>query len=112
MLRTKLAILAPCLLAACAPVSRPAPAPAPSATTIAAPSSAPRIEATPEDAPPLVHACGVDPDGDDVDRALLEKPTTLKKGIGAVSQKVTTGSKDAQAYYDQGLAYLHSYVWI
>ena len=33
-------------------------------------------------------------------------------GIGKAHEDVTTSFKDAQAYYDQGLAYLHSYVWI
>jgi tetratricopeptide (TPR) repeat protein len=47
-----------------------------------------------------------------VDPAILDKPTGLKEGIGKVSQKITTGSPRAQAFYDQGLAYLHSYVWI
>ena len=27
-------------------------------------------------------------------------------------QKVSTNSREAQAYYDQGVAYLHSYVWV
>src|SRR6185503_17713107 len=83
---------------------------APSRAT--SPSRAPVTDPTPGDSAPVAHACGVDPDGDDVDRALLERPTTLKKGIGAATQKVTTASKEAQAYYDQGLSYLHSYVWI
>jgi len=48
---------------------------------------------------------------DYVDPAFLEKPTTLKEGIGKVSQKVSTKSRETQAFYDQGLAYLHSYVW-
>ena len=42
----------------------------------------------------------------------MERPTTLQTGIGRVSQKVTTKSSEAQAFSDQGLAYLHSYVWI
>jgi tetratricopeptide (TPR) repeat protein len=49
---------------------------------------------------------------DYVDPAILEKPTSLKEGIGKLSQRVTTNSPRAQALYDQGLAYLHSYVWI
>jgi tetratricopeptide (TPR) repeat protein len=47
-----------------------------------------------------------------VDPVILERPTTLKDGIGRVSQKVTTKSSEVQSFYDQGLAYLHSYVWI
>jgi tetratricopeptide (TPR) repeat protein len=47
-----------------------------------------------------------------VPRELLERPLPLRQGIGKVHEEVTTSSPDAQAYYDQGLAYLHSYVWI
>jgi tetratricopeptide (TPR) repeat protein len=43
---------------------------------------------------------------------ILEQPLPLRDGIGTAHEDVTTISKDAQAYYDQGLAYLHSYVWI
>ena len=48
----------------------------------------------------------------DVDSAFLEKPTTLQEGIGRLSQKVTTRFREAQAFYDQGLAYLESYVFL
>jgi tetratricopeptide (TPR) repeat protein len=47
-----------------------------------------------------------------VPRSILEKPTTLKEGIGKIHDPVTTSSPEAQAFYEQGLAYLHSYVWI
>ena len=47
-----------------------------------------------------------------VPRELLERPLPLRQGIGKVHEEVTTASPEAQAYYDQGLAYLHSYVWI
>jgi hypothetical protein len=43
---------------------------------------------------------------------VLERPVPLRKGIGTVHEPVTTSSKDAQAFYDQGLAFLHSYAWI
>jgi tetratricopeptide (TPR) repeat protein len=43
---------------------------------------------------------------------LLARPIPLRDGIGRAHDSVTTSSKDAQAFYDQGLAYLHSYVWI
>jgi len=43
---------------------------------------------------------------------LLTRPVTLAKGIGHAHDVVATKSKSAQAFYDQGLAYLHSYVWI
>jgi len=47
-----------------------------------------------------------------VPRELLERPALLRDGLGPVHQSVTTSSSEAQRYYDQGLAYLHSYVWI
>src|SRR5262249_57466938 len=43
---------------------------------------------------------------------LAEKPLPLRKGIGTAHDAVATSSKEAQAFYDQGLAYLHSYVWL
>ena len=47
-----------------------------------------------------------------VPKELLERPLPLREGIGKLHEEVTTRSPQAQAYYDQGLAYLHSYVWI
>ncbi len=47
-----------------------------------------------------------------VPEEILERPLPLRDGIGQAHEDVTTISKDAQSYYDQGLAYLHSYVWI
>jgi tetratricopeptide (TPR) repeat protein len=47
-----------------------------------------------------------------VPREVLERPLPLRQGIGKLHEEVTTKSSEAQAYYDQGLAYLHSYVWI
>ncbi|HMG34268.1 MAG TPA: hypothetical protein VKM94_10050 [Blastocatellia bacterium] len=43
---------------------------------------------------------------------VLQRPVPLRTGIGSIHDPVTTSSKEAQAFYDQGLAYLHSYVWI
>ena len=43
---------------------------------------------------------------------ILERPVTLRTGIGRVHHETSTASKDAQAFFDQGLSYLHSYVWI
>jgi tetratricopeptide (TPR) repeat protein len=49
---------------------------------------------------------------------MLDKPVALRDGAGAgrgrgqVHDPVTTRSPEAQALYDQGVAYLHSYVWI
>ncbi len=51
-------------------------------------------------------------DAGPVPEKILERPVTLRTGIGAMHQKVSTSSTEAQAFYDQGLAYLHSYVWI
>jgi len=47
-----------------------------------------------------------------VPRELLDRPLALRQGIGKVHEAVTTSSAEAQAFYDQGLAYLHSFVWI
>jgi len=45
-------------------------------------------------------------------KELLERPLPLREGVGKLHEEVTTKSSEAQAYYDQGLAYLHSFVWI
>jgi tetratricopeptide (TPR) repeat protein len=47
-----------------------------------------------------------------VPREVLQRPVPLRTGIGRTHEAVTTSSPDAQAFHDQGLAYLHSYVWI
>lgn len=47
-----------------------------------------------------------------VPREILERPVPLRQGIGMVHEKVTTSSPEAQAFYDQGVAYVHSFVWI
>jgi tetratricopeptide (TPR) repeat protein len=43
---------------------------------------------------------------------ILERPVTLRTGIGRAHDQTATTSKEAQALYDQGLAYVHSFVWI
>jgi len=43
---------------------------------------------------------------------VAERPVTLRTGIGSAHDAASTSSAQAQAFYDQGLAYLHSYVWI
>jgi len=50
--------------------------------------------------------------GGPVRREILERPVPLRPGIGTLHEKVATASAEGQAFYDQGLAYLHSYVWI
>ena len=43
---------------------------------------------------------------------LLNRPVALREGIGTVHCKVSTANPQAQAFYDQGIAYLHSFEWI
>jgi tetratricopeptide (TPR) repeat protein len=47
-----------------------------------------------------------------VPEEILNRPVALRQGIGVYHEKVTTSSPLAQKFYDQGVAYLHSYVWI
>ncbi len=47
-----------------------------------------------------------------IPREFLERPLPLRKGIGSAHDAVSTRLPQAQAFYDQGLAYLHSFVWI
>ena len=44
--------------------------------------------------------------------AIVERPVALRDGIGRAHEAITTSSKTAQAFYDQGLAFLHSFVWL
>ena len=48
----------------------------------------------------------------DVPMDLLSRPVTVRRNIGPAHDIVATSSREAQAFYDQGLAYLHGYVWI
>jgi len=43
---------------------------------------------------------------------VMKRPVALTDGAGRMHQKVSTDSAEGQAYYDQGIAYLHSYVWV
>ena len=47
-----------------------------------------------------------------VPQAILQRPISLHPGAGTIHEAVTTASAQAQSYYDQGLANLHSYFWI
>lgn len=47
-----------------------------------------------------------------VPREILSRPVSLRMGTGNAHEAVTTSSADAQELYDQGLDYLHGYVWI
>jgi tetratricopeptide (TPR) repeat protein len=44
--------------------------------------------------------------------ATLQRPVTLRDGIGIAREAVTTTSENAQRYYNQGLAQLQSFSWI
>jgi tetratricopeptide (TPR) repeat protein len=43
---------------------------------------------------------------------IVTRPVSIRSGVGRAHDGTSTASKDAQAFYDQGLAYLHSFVWI
>lgn len=43
---------------------------------------------------------------------VVARPLPLRTGIGQAHETVTTKVPRAQQFYDQGLAYLHAYVWI
>lgn len=87
-----------------------AASPAPPTKAALPADAAPSDAIKPEDAAKETH-CSLT-DQPDVDRAYLEKPVTLRPGVGNVSFKVTTRSAQAQAFFNQGLAYIHSYVWL
>ena len=62
--------------------------------------------ASAQDAEHAAHGAGPVP------REILDRPVSLRTGIGTVHEKVSTTSAEAQTFYDQGLAYVHSFVWI
>ena len=43
---------------------------------------------------------------------IVVAPVPLRDGIGVVHERVTTSSAQASAFYNQGVSYLHSFVWI
>jgi tetratricopeptide (TPR) repeat protein len=47
-----------------------------------------------------------------IPREILERPIATRSGIGTVTDPVTTSSREAQAFYNQGMACLHSFAWI
>jgi Tfp pilus assembly protein PilF len=59
--------------------------------------------------PAAQHAAHVIPS---IPQALLERSVPIRTGIGEAHDDAGTKSREAQAFYDQGLAYLHSFVWI
>jgi tetratricopeptide (TPR) repeat protein len=44
--------------------------------------------------------------------SVAKRPIGLKDGIGSAHDATGTSSTQAQTYYDQGLAFLHSYWWL
>jgi hypothetical protein len=50
--------------------------------------------------------------GGHVPREIIERPVPLRTGICTVTHLTSTQLPEAQAFYEQGLAYLHSYVWL
>ena len=48
----------------------------------------------------------------DVPAEVLNRPLPLRTGIGRAHDTVGTRSQEAQAFFDQGLTYVHAYVWI
>jgi tetratricopeptide (TPR) repeat protein len=71
-----------------------------------------RAAAAPQQSAPSHHADAHPPPSSAVALEIAARPTPLRTGIGAAHDPVGTASTEAQAFYDQGLAYLHSYVWV
>lgn len=44
--------------------------------------------------------------------SVLSQPVALRSGLGAVPTPTSTKSAEAQAFFDQGMAYRHGYVWV
>jgi len=47
-----------------------------------------------------------------VPKSFLEKPIGLKKGIGQIDFPIQTSSKEAQAFFNQGMAFLYSFEFV
>jgi tetratricopeptide (TPR) repeat protein len=47
-----------------------------------------------------------------IPQELLERAVTIRTGIGIVHDDAAAKTAAAQRFYDQGLAYLHNFVWI
>lgn len=47
-----------------------------------------------------------------VPQEVLERAVTIRAGVGSAHDDAATKSAEAQRFYDQGLAYLHNFVWI
>lgn len=77
---------------------------------MASPARATSLLARP---PADTHACGHSQvDEPLIPEQVLQRRIAILKGLGELHRKVTTSSPAAQAYYDQGRAFLFSYDWI
>jgi tetratricopeptide (TPR) repeat protein len=47
-----------------------------------------------------------------VPKEILQRSLPLRQHLGAFHDPVSTSSAEAQSFYNQGVAYLHGYVWI
>jgi tetratricopeptide (TPR) repeat protein len=47
-----------------------------------------------------------------VPKEILQRSVPLRQHLGSLHDPVSTSSADAQSFYNQGIAYLHGYVWI
>jgi tetratricopeptide (TPR) repeat protein len=47
-----------------------------------------------------------------VPKEVLQRPVQLRQQLGKIHDPVSTSSAEAQSFYNQGMAYLHGYVWI
>lgn len=55
--------------------------------------------------------CGV-PHVGGIPSELLRQPVALRQGLGTYSSPTSTKSPEAQAFFEQGMAYLHGFVWV
>jgi len=62
--------------------------------------------------PPHDHGTHMDGAVGYIPRDVLQLPITLRSNVGHVEDPVTTSLPEAQAFYNQGVAFLHNYVWI
>jgi tetratricopeptide (TPR) repeat protein len=71
---------------------------------VPAPTSSPTL-------PPEIPICGA-PHVGGIPAELLRQPVALRQGLGTYPSPTSTKSPEAQAFFEQGMAYLHGYVWV
>lgn len=59
----------------------------------------------------LIPVCGA-PHVGGIPADVLRQPVVLRTGLGTYSSPTSTKSPQAQAFFEQGMAYLHGYVWV